>query len=92
MIVRPDRRQYALLDHVIEFKHLKIRDLPDTSSEELARMPREVLRERPEVAALLAEAEEQLARYRQTLEGIYGDRLKLRIHALVCIGLVRFVW
>ena len=34
----------------------------------------------------------QLARYRQTLEGIYGDRLKLRTHALVCRpGAVRLV-
>ena len=92
LIVRPDRRQYTVLDHVIDFKHLKIIDLPGISSEELARIPWEVLRERPEVAALLTEAEEQLARYRQTLEGIYGDRLKLRTHALVCIGLARFVW
>jgi hypothetical protein len=30
--------------------------------------------------------------HRRTLEGIYGDKLKLRTHALVCIGLVRFVW
>ena len=34
----------------------------------------------------------QLAGYRKTLEGIYGDKLKLRTHALVCIWLVRFVW
>ena len=78
--------------HVIEFKHLKLKDLPGISSEELARMPREVLRERPEVAPLLTEAEVQLAGYRRVLEGIYGDKLKLRTHAVVCIGLVRFVW
>lgn len=55
-------------------------------------MPREELRERPEVASLLAEAQIQLAGYRKTLADIYGDKLKLRTHALVCIGLVRFVW
>ncbi|MBK1720962.1 AAA family ATPase [Thiocystis violacea] len=92
LIVRPDRRQYALLDHVVEFKHLKLGDLPGLDSEALATMPREELRQRPEVATLLAEAETQLAGYRKTLEGIYGDRLKLRTHALVCIGLVRFLW
>ena len=92
LIVRPDRRQYALLDHVIEFKHLKVGDLPGIDSDALASMPREELRERPEVASLLAEAQIQLAGYRKTLEGIYGDKLKLRTHALVCIGLVRFVW
>ncbi len=54
LIVRPDRRQYALLDHVIEFKHLKVGDLPGLDSDALASMPREELRERPEVASLLA--------------------------------------
>ena len=92
LIVRPDRRQYALLDHVIEFKHLKVSDLPGLDSAALAAMPREELRARPEVARLLTEAQGQLADYRKTLEGIYGDKLKLRTHALVCTGLVRFVW
>jgi len=55
-------------------------------------MPREELRARPEVARLLTDAQGQLAGYRKTLEGLYGDKLKLRTHALVCIGLVRFVW
>ncbi|MBK1648152.1 hypothetical protein [Rhabdochromatium marinum] len=86
LIVRPDRRQYALLDHLIEFKHLKISDLPDLDSTTLATMPREALRARPEVARLLSEAQTQLTGYRQTLEGLYGDKLKLRTHALVCIG------
>ena len=45
VIVRPDRRQYALLDHIIEFKHLKIKDLPGIDSEALAVMPREGVRE-----------------------------------------------
>jgi hypothetical protein len=92
LIVRPDRRQYALLDHVIEFKHLKLGDLPGLDSDALATMPREELRNRPEVARLLAEAQVQLASYRKTLDGLYGDKLKLRTHALVCIGLLRFVW
>lgn len=92
LIVRPDRRQYALLDHVIEFKHLKVGDLPGLDSEALASMSRDELRARPEIARLLSEANTQLAGYRKTLEGIYGNKLKLRTHALVCIGLLRFVW
>jgi hypothetical protein len=91
LIVRPDRRQYALLDHVIEFKHLKVSDLPGIDSAALSAMPREELRARPEVARLLTDAQGQLASYRKTLEDIYGDKLKLRTHALVCIGLVRVV-
>ena len=77
---------------MLEFKHLKVGDLPGTDSEVLATMPRGQLREPPEVAALLAEAEQQLARYRETLEDTYGDKLKLRTHAVVCVGLARFVW
>lgn len=86
------RRQYALLDHVIEFNQLKVGDLHGLDSDTLAAIPREDLRQRPEVAALLAEAESKLAGYRRTLEGRYGERLKLCTHAVVCIGLVRFVW
>ena len=77
---------------MIRFTHLKLGDLPGIDSDALASMPREELRERPEVAALLIEAAAQLAGYRKTLEGIYGDKLELPTHALVCIGLVRFVW
>jgi hypothetical protein len=77
---------------VIEFKHLKVGELPGLDRKALASMPREELRQRPEVTRLLSEANAQLADYRQTLEGLYGDRLKLQTHAVVCIGLVRFVW
>jgi len=92
LIVRPDRRQYALLDHVLEFKQLKISDLAGVDSHDLATLPRDELRTRPEVATLLAEAEAQLARYRGALERRYGERLKLRTHAVVCVGLLRLVW
>ena len=92
LIVRPDRRPYALLDHVIEFKHLRVGELPGLDRKALASMPREELRQRPEVTRLLSEANAQLADYRKTLEGLYGDKLKLQTHAVVCIGLVRFVW
>lgn len=72
--MRPNRRQYALLDHVIELKQLKVGDLPGFNSEAVASMPRNKLRARPEVARLLSEANTQLAGYRKTLEGLYGDR------------------
>ncbi|EIC23032.1 Protein of unknown function (DUF1703) [Thiorhodovibrio frisius] len=92
MIVRPDARRYGFLDQVIEFKHLKLADLPGLDSETLAELPREQLRARPEIAPLLAEAEAQLTVYRRRLEDIYGERLNLRTHAVVCIGLLRCVW
>ena len=93
LIIRPDRREYALLDHLLEFKHLKISELPGLglTSDHIAQMPRNELRALPAVANLLAEAENQLTRYRVTLEAAYGTKLKLRTHAVVCIGLVRLV-
>ncbi len=91
MIVRPDARRYGFLDQVIEFKHLKLADLPGIDAQALAEMSPQALAAHPKVAALRAEAEAQLAAYRQTLEGIYGERLNLRTHAVVCIGLLRLV-
>ncbi len=92
MIVRPDARPYGFLDHVIEFKHLKLADLPGLETETLAKMPIEQLRARPEIANRIAEANAQLAVYRKRLQAIYGSPLKLHTHAVVCIGLLRFVW
>ena len=54
-------------------------------------MPVEQLRARPEIATRLTEAE-ALAVYCKHLEAIYGEKLKLHTHAVVCIGLLRFVW
>ncbi|CAK0755304.1 hypothetical protein CCP3SC1_240018 [Gammaproteobacteria bacterium] len=91
LILRPDIRRYRLLDHVLEFKHLRWEEL-GMKGEEGRGLAREVLRGLPPVAARLAEAERQLARYRQALERAYGERLKLRTHAVVCIELERLVW
>ncbi len=92
MIVRPDSRQYAFLDHVIELKHLKLADLPGVDAETLGELSLDELRVQPRIAALLDQASDQLGRYRETLERTYGERLKLSTHAVVCIGLLRFVW
>jgi hypothetical protein len=55
-------------------------------------MPIEQLRARPEIASRLAEANAQLAIYRERLQAIYGAALKLHTHAVVCVGLIRCVW
>jgi hypothetical protein len=91
MIARPDTRRWGFLDQLIEFKHLKLADLPGIDAKALATMPIEKLRARPEVAALRAEGETQLAVYRRGLEARYGEQLNLYTHAVVCIGLLRLV-
>jgi len=91
LILRPDIRQYQLLDHLLEFKYISLKTL-GLSSEVVGTMDREALRELSTVAEQIQAAESQLARYRATLERVYGGKLKLRTHAVVCIGLERLVW
>jgi hypothetical protein len=89
--VRPDMRQYALLDHLLEFKAVSLKTV-GLSSAELVTKTREELREWPGVKESLQEAEQQLSVYRATLEREADGTLKLRTHAVVCIGLERLVW
>jgi hypothetical protein len=91
LIVRPDMRQYALLDHLLEFKMLSLKAVGLTSAE-LATKTREELGALPAVQAELQAAERQLAGYRATLEQAYGGLLKLRTHAVVCISLERLIY
>jgi len=89
--VRPDMRQYALLDHLLEFKALSLKKVGLTSAE-LVKKTREELREWPEVKASLQEAEQQLAAYREILERPADAPRRLHTHAVVAIGLERLVW
>ncbi|MFO1422576.1 MAG: AAA family ATPase [Candidatus Competibacteraceae bacterium] len=89
--VRPDMRQYALLDHLLEFKAVSLKAVGLTSAE-LAAKTRDELRALPAVTEALREAEIQLAAYRAGLERTAGEPLKLHTHAVVCIGLERLVW
>ncbi len=88
--VRPDMRQYALLDHLLEFKAVSLKAVGLTSAE-LAAKTREELRALPAVAEKLRDAEQQLAAYREVLAGVGGEPLKLHTHAVVGIGLERLV-
>ncbi len=91
LIVRPDRRQHQLLDHVLEFKALKWKSAGLTGEAGQA-LSREDLQALPAVQAALGEAQQQLGRYRRALEGRHGKTLRLRTHAVVCLGLERLVW
>ncbi len=91
LMLRPDMRQYQLFDHLLEFKYVSLKKL-GLSSETLRAMDRETLCALPAVVERLQEAETQLAHYRAILERVYRDKLKLRTHAVACIGLERLVW
>jgi organic radical activating enzyme len=92
MILRPDMRQYRLLDHVLEFKALSAKKDLGLTAEQLAQTPRETLTAHPKVKAELDEARTQLNRYATALADKYGVRLKLQTHAVVSIDLARLVW
>ena len=91
LIIRPDMRKYQLLDHLLEFKHLRWEEL-GAKNAGMRELSREELRELPPVTRKLSEAETQLAEYRETLERVYGEKLHLRTHAVACIGLERLAW
>jgi hypothetical protein len=91
MIVRPDMRQYALLDILIEFKYVALGQNTLTG-EQVRAMEAEELRALPAVQAALAEARPKLAGYRETLRAVYGEKLRLRTYTVVAVGFERLVW
>ncbi len=95
MIIRPTMRQYRLWDFLFEFKfvNLKQAKLPEETKltgEAVKQMTVADLKQRCQVQ--LTEAREQLQRYRQTLRETYGEKLRLKVFAVVAIGLERLVW
>ncbi len=91
MIVRPDMRQYELLDILIEFKYVALGQNTLTG-EQVRALSEDELRALPAVQAALAEARPKLAGYRDTLHEVYGDKLRLRTYAVVAVGFERLVW
>ncbi|MBN1874246.1 MAG: AAA family ATPase [Anaerolineae bacterium] len=91
MRVRPDMRQYTLLDILIEFKYVALGQ-HQLNGEQIRNMDNVTLRALPAVQAAFDNACSKLARYRQTLHDIYGDILCLRSYAVVAVGFERLIW
>lgn len=91
MIVRPDMRQYALLDILIEFKFVPL-GKNKLSGEQVRDMTDEELRASEPVKKALSAAKKKLTGYRQTLRENYGGRLRLHTFAVAAVGLNRLVW
>nr|VFJ51757.1 MAG: PD-(D/E)XK nuclease superfamily protein [Candidatus Kentron sp. FW] len=90
MIVRPDMRQYQILDILIEFKFVPLKEAaPD--GETLKKMDDEALRALPAVQEKQREAQEGLARYRERLHRKFGDVLRLKSFSVVAVGFERLV-
>jgi len=90
MIVRPDMRQYQLLDFLFEFKYVSLKQVGLTK-EQVKAMSLEELKACQPIAEKLAESKTQLEGYRKTLLATYGDTLRLRTYGVVSVGYERLV-
>nr|VFK11986.1 MAG: PD-(D/E)XK nuclease superfamily protein [Candidatus Kentron sp. LPFa] len=90
LIVRPDMRQYKVLDILIEFKFVSLKEV-GLEGETLKEMDSEALRALPAVQAKQREAEEGLARYREKLNRKFGDLPRLHSFSVVAVGFERLV-
>ena len=90
MIVRPDMRQYRVLDILIEFKFVSLQEA-GLDGKALEKMDEEALRVLPAVQKKQQEAEAGLARYREKLKRKFGDVLRLHSFSVVAVGFERLV-
>ena len=91
MLLRPDMRQLAMLEFLLEFKYLSLPDVGLSGKDVRERSRAELATLKP-VAAQQAEARKKLAGYRQVLANIHGDLPRLRCYSVVAIGYERLVW
>ncbi len=91
MILRPDMRQYQLLDILIEFKYLSLKEL-DLTGEQLQQSNYDTLKNLTPVQHKLAEATIKLQDYHQALQAKYGKKLRLHSYSVVALGFERLVW
>ena len=91
MIVRPDMRQYQVLDILIEFKFVPLKDLGLTG-EALQKMDETALAALPPVRDKQQEAEAGLARYRERLRRKFGELPRLHSFSVVALGFERLLF
>jgi hypothetical protein len=91
MIVRPDMREYELLDILIEFKYVALRK-NDLTGEQVRALSEDDLRALSAVQDAFAAARSKVLGYWETLCGIYGETLHLRAYVVVAVGFDRLVW
>jgi len=91
MIVCPDRRQYRILDILIEFKFISPKEA-GLDGKTLETMEREALRMLPAVQSRQREAEAGLARYRARLKAKFGELPRLHSFSVVAVGFERLVF
>jgi hypothetical protein len=91
LFVRSNMRQYQLLDFVLEFKFVKLKQI-NLKTKQLRQTPRAELAKHPLIKQALSEAKQQLSHYRQALEKKYQQPERLHCLAVIAIGFERLVW
>ncbi|MGB0384561.1 MAG: AAA family ATPase [Ardenticatenaceae bacterium] len=91
MIVRPDMRQYQLLDILIELKFLKLSEA-ELKGLEVRKKSREEVLALKNVKKEMEAAVAQVKGYQTRLLAKYGTTLKLRTYAVVAVGFEKVVW
>ncbi|MFZ4663844.1 MAG: AAA family ATPase, partial [Caldilineaceae bacterium] len=91
MLLRPEMRQYELLDILLEFKLVKLNAL-NLDARAVRTKTREELLALALVQAEIANAQKQGQEYSATLTAKHGASLKLRAFAVVAIGFEKWVW
>jgi hypothetical protein len=90
MIIRPDARRFTILDILIEFKFVTLKDA-GLSGEQAQALNMDELQEVRLMRQAMAEAREQVGRNMEILNRKY-DNLRLRGYAVVSLGFERIWW
>lgn len=91
MMIRPDMRQYQLLDFLMEFKYISLKQ-QNLSGEQVRKMSAEELNILTAVLEKRAEAQTQLETHQNQLLKIYGNTLRLKTFSVVAVGFERIAW
>ncbi len=90
MIIRPDMRKYKILDILIEFKFVTLKEAGLTG-EQARNLTDEKLAALPPMIREMEEAQKQVAEYGRALEKRHGN-LRLRKYSVVSLGFERIWW
>ncbi len=91
MIVRPDRRKYKIMDLLIEFKFVRLKDLKITK-EQLCQKKDQELSGLEKIKDKIKSAKDQASRYSADLKAEFGGFIKLKTSVVIAIGFERILW
>ena len=90
MIIRPDMRRFKILDILIEFKYVSLKEAGLTG-EKARGLSMKDLQAIPAMQAKMKEAKKQVKQYGDALEQKYDD-LRLNRYAVISLGFERLWW